>query len=287
MRKQQALSGHPVPPHWPHIGFLRLWQWPLEHTQSMLDRLLGRMLVAFAGRQVQAVEHWERIATSCDPFILVANHSSRREAVYLPALLLLARQGRPVHFLADWNFRLIPGAGRLYRGTGAITVTRKDAKPRVLNLLKPLFESDVPPLEQARCLLAAGQPIGIFPEGTVNRNAETLLRGRFGAARLSLETGAPVLPLGIRFHGVRARDGVLDTSAPMSLHIGRPMAPPLPATQAPIARVREWHGEIMSALAALSGKRWPPAHPEPAPTDSVDPDPVPQQRILNRGGSRC
>ena len=65
----------------------------------------------------------------------------------MPALLLLHRGGRLVHFLADWNFRLIPGVGFIYARAQVVTVTRKSAKPRFLNILKPLYE----------------QPLGIKP----------------------------------------------------------------------------------------------------------------------------
>jgi 1-acyl-sn-glycerol-3-phosphate acyltransferase len=69
--------------------------------------------------------------------------------------------------------------------------------------MKPFFAVSVPPLEQARQHLIAGRSIGIFPEGTVNRDRSQLLRGRYGAARLSLETGVPVTPAGIRFSTTR------------------------------------------------------------------------------------
>jgi hypothetical protein len=67
----------------------------------------------------------------------------------VPSLLFLHRSGRLVHFLADWNFRLIPGVGFLYARAQVVTVTRKSAKPRVLNLLKPLYEHAQLTLERA------------------------------------------------------------------------------------------------------------------------------------------
>ena len=36
---------------------------------------------------------------------------------------MLHRGGRLIHFLADWNFRLIPGIGLMYRRAETITVT--------------------------------------------------------------------------------------------------------------------------------------------------------------------
>src|SRR5262249_15944983 len=123
----------------------------------------------------------------------------RLESLMVPAALCLNRGGRIIHFLADWNFRLIPGVGYIYSRAQVVTVTRKSAKPRFLNVLKPLYEQAVPPHERARRHLASGRSVGIFPEGEVNRDPDRMLRGRRGAARLSLETGAPVVPMGIRF----------------------------------------------------------------------------------------
>lgn len=236
----------------------RLLVRPLPHLASPLDRLLVRGAAALARRQVRLEGDWEAVGAQPGGFVLVANHGSRRDALYLPALLVLARGGRPVHFLADWNFRLIPGVGWLYRRAGAITVPRKPARPRFLNYLKPLFELGEAPMAQARQLIARGAPVGIFPEGTVNRDPYRLLRGRFGAARLSLETGVPVVPVGIRF--ARVRGGLADSSGPMTLRLGPALAPLASSLPMEPTAVRAWHAQIMTALAGLSGREWPQPH---------------------------
>src|SRR6185295_18204009 len=59
-------------------------------------------------------------------------------------------------------------------------------------------------LDPAIKQLERGAVIGIFPEGTrnkpsINHHWETeLLRGKTGAARLAIATGAPVIPAAIR-----------------------------------------------------------------------------------------
>jgi 1-acyl-sn-glycerol-3-phosphate acyltransferase len=164
------------------------------------------------------------------------------------------RGGRLIHFLADWNFRLIPGVGLIYRRGGVITVTRKPARPRFLNVFKPLYMDPVPPLERARRHLLAGRSVGIFPEGTANGNPERLLGGRLGAARLSLETGVPVMPMGIRFPAATAAK---PTDGPMEIHIGAPLRPSVPGPEpAPLDKVRDWHAKLMNEIARLSGKSW-------------------------------
>jgi 1-acyl-sn-glycerol-3-phosphate acyltransferase len=220
------------------------------------DRLLLRAIALLARRHVLAVHGLQHVRAAGDPFILAANHGTRRESLLVPAILLLHRGGRRVHFLADWNFRLIPGVGLIYARAQVVTVLRKSARPRFLNVFRTLYQRPQRPFEQARTHLLAGRSIGIFPEGAVNRDTGRLLRGRRGAARLSLETGTPVVPMGIRFPTV-PRGEPIPTHAPMELHIGAPLVPPGPVMEeAPLPAVTAWHAAIMAAIARHSGKTW-------------------------------
>lgn len=219
------------------------------------DRWLLRALMLFGRGQVRVVSGLEHVDRANDPFILALNHSTRREALLVPATLLHYRGGRLIHFLADWNFRLIPGIGLCYRRAQTITVTRKSARPRFLNALKPLYRDPQPPLEQARARLLAGKSVGIFPEARVNRDGERLLKGRVGAACLSLETGTPVVPAGIRVWQCRAGNGPWRIS--LEIHIGAPLVPPqIDRERARIAELRAWHAAIMAEIGRLSGKAW-------------------------------
>jgi 1-acyl-sn-glycerol-3-phosphate acyltransferase len=176
------------------------------------------------------------------------------ESVLVPALLVLHRDGRLIHFLADWNYRLIPGVGLIYRRAETITVTRKPARPRVLNVLKPLFLHPQTALDRARSHLADGHALGIFPEGTVNRNPQQLRPGRRGAALLSLETGVPVVPAGIRFPGAHAEQPI-GGLALMEVHIGAPLIPSRPSgARVSLADLHRWHATIMHEIGGLCGK---------------------------------
>ena len=80
--------------------------------------------------------------------------------------------------------------------------------------------------EQAREVLDAGKVLAIFPEGTRPRDGQ-LHRGHSGAAHLALETGAPLIPVGII-----GTDQILPTGARMvrpfrkaTLRIGPPIGP--------------------------------------------------------------
>ena len=158
-----------------------------------------RGLALFARGRVLAVSGLPHVRPGLDPFILAINHNTRTEALLVPALIMLHRGGRLIHFLADWNFRLIPGIGLLYRRAETITVTAKHARPRVLDALKPFYRHSLTVLDRARLCLALGKSVGVFPEGRINRDPRRLLAGRRSAALLSLETGVPVVPVGIRF----------------------------------------------------------------------------------------
>src|SRR5262245_20348964 len=231
---------------------------------GLADRLLLRAIAMLARHHFLSIHGLQHIRTAGDPFILAANHTTRRESLLVPTLLLLHRGGRRVHFLADWNFRLIPGVGLLYARAQVVTVLRKSARPRVLNIFKALYERPLRPFEQARAHLLAGRSIGIFPEGAVNQDPLRLLRGRRGAARLSLETGAPVVPMGIRFPTV-PRGQPIPPDAAMELDIGPPLRPPgPPIQQAPLPAVTVWHAAIMTAIAQHSGKTWNGAAEEAA-----------------------
>ncbi len=227
--------------------------WPLPDLK-MVDRMLVRGIALLSRSKVGHLEGLEYVEPERDPFILAANHSTRLEAILLPALLFLFRHGRRIHFMADWNFRMIPGVNLLYRRAGAITVARKPARPRVLNFMKPLFTEKVSPMEQARAHLMSGRSIGVFPEGTVNRDPLRLLHGRYGAARLSLETGVPIVPVGLRFPAV-PRAVATPEGSPMSIAIGEPLIPPVAMPPA-YANLRVWHERVMVTIGRLSGKSW-------------------------------
>src|SRR5262245_48641805 len=87
-----------------------------------LDRMLLRGVSMMGCRTISSITGLDHVAKGRDPFILALNHSTRIEALIVPAILILARGGDRIHFLADWNFRMIPGLNLVYRRSGAITV---------------------------------------------------------------------------------------------------------------------------------------------------------------------
>lgn len=231
-------------------------RWPLPH-QGAVGRCVVKALSWLARSRVMTLRGLEHVRPWRDPFILALNHSTRTEALLVPALLVLHRDGRLIHFLADWNFRLIPGIGLIFRLAETVTVTRKPARPHALNLLKPLYLHPVSAIERTRRHLVAGRSVGIFPEGKVNRDARRLTSGRKGAAYLSLVTGAPVVPVGIRFPAAEAGRPISDQD-PMEVEIGAPLSPPRLAARMSSSGLRAWHAVVMTEIGRLSGKLWLP-----------------------------
>jgi 1-acyl-sn-glycerol-3-phosphate acyltransferase len=245
-------------PVWRQPTTSELFNQALPHL-GLVDRMLTRSLGYFLFSRFSSIRGLEHVLSDGDPFVLALNHATRFEAVALPALLMYTRNGRRVHFLADWNFQMIPGMGVLYRRSGAIVVMRKSARPRFLNVLKPVFAHVEPSHRRALAHLRAGNSIGIFPEGTVNRDPARLLRGRLGAARLSLEACVPVVPGGIRIVGGDARRPQL------AVEFGPPLHPKAQVSDTVTrADVRAWHNRIMIEIARFSGKAWEPLPQEPS-----------------------
>jgi 1-acyl-sn-glycerol-3-phosphate acyltransferase len=113
------------------------------------------------------------------PAILCPNHTSVIDSFVLPIVLprRITFVGK-AEYLDDWKTR------HLFPALGMIPVDRRggDAAQQAL--------------DAAARVLDQGELFGIYPEGTRSRDGK-LRRGRTGAARLALRTGAPLVPVGI------------------------------------------------------------------------------------------
>lgn len=91
--------------------------------------------------------------------------------------------GRLPRFLAKESLFKIPVVGMVLRKTRQIPVARSSKGANAS-------------LEAARELIADGGVAIVYPEGTLTRDPDLWpMRGRTGAARLALQTGAPVVPV--------------------------------------------------------------------------------------------
>jgi 1-acyl-sn-glycerol-3-phosphate acyltransferase len=111
-------------------------------------------------------------------------------------------------------------------------------------------------LDVAAEVLRRGELFGIYPEGTRSRDGK-LHKGRTGAARLALEVGAPIYPVGIvgtdRIQPPDASVPKLFRSC--SISVGRPIRPERYASmQQPHRAYRAMTDEVMFEIRELTGQ---------------------------------
>jgi 1-acyl-sn-glycerol-3-phosphate acyltransferase len=113
------------------------------------------------------------------PAIICPNHLSVHDSTVL--LGVLPRMTRFIgkdEYVKDWTTRF------MFLALGNIPVDRSDS------------DSGSAALDAATAVLEQGDLFGIFPEGTRSRDG-LLHKGKTGAARLALRTGAPLIPVGL------------------------------------------------------------------------------------------
>lgn len=118
------------------------------------------------------------------PVILAANHLSYTDWLFMPLVL-----PRRVTFVAKAEY--FEGTGfkgwfqrTFFSGTGQVPIDRASGSAAAGALRTQLR------------MLSEGEICGIFPEGTRSHDGR-LYRGRTGVARVALESGVPVIPVGL------------------------------------------------------------------------------------------
>lgn len=116
------------------------------------------------------------------PVLFASNHLSFIDSVFLPIAI-----DRPIHFLAKSEYFTGKGIkGWLikvfFRGIGQLPIDRSGGRASEASLDTGLE------------VLAAGDQLGIYPEGTRSPDGR-LYRGRTGVARMALEAHVPVIPV--------------------------------------------------------------------------------------------
>ncbi|MCW2682313.1 MAG: putative 1-acyl-sn-glycerol-3-phosphate acyltransferase [Blastococcus sp.] len=119
---------------------------------------------------------------STGPVILASNHLSAADWVFMPLQLK-----RRVTFLAKAEYFTGPGIKGFFQrafftGAGQVPIDRTSASAAENAIQTGLR------------ILREGKVLGIYPEGTRSPDGR-LFRGKTGIARMTLETGAPVVPV--------------------------------------------------------------------------------------------
>lgn len=114
--------------------------------------------------------------------LVVANHISNFDVLVLGEFIVMS--GRWPRFLGKAEIWKVPVIGWLARACEQIPVLRNTANAK-------------DSLVHARGALEAGRAVAMYPEGTITADPDFWpMTGRTGAARLALETGVPVIPIG-------------------------------------------------------------------------------------------
>ena len=142
--------------------------WLVKAVLTPVLRLLFRV-------RVEGREH----VPSAGPAVLAANHQSFCDSLFLPLVV-----PRRVTYLAKAEYFDKWRTAWFFRAVGQIPIHRTggDASARAL--------------ATAREVLTEGQLVALYPEGTRSTDG-SVHRGRTGVARLALECGVPVVPVGI------------------------------------------------------------------------------------------
>ncbi|GHF39701.1 1-acyl-sn-glycerol-3-phosphate acyltransferase [Streptomyces mashuensis] len=149
-------------------------------SRILLKAFLGLLMRVLYRPTVEGTEH---IAES-GPVILAGNHTTFIDSLFVAVIVK-----RQVYFIGKDEYVTGKGVkGRLmawfFRSSGMVPVDRDGSNGGVAALMT------------GRRLLDEGKVFGIYPEGTRSPDGR-LYRGRTGIARLTLMTGAPVVPFAL------------------------------------------------------------------------------------------
>ncbi|MFF0222340.1 lysophospholipid acyltransferase family protein [Streptomyces sp. NPDC004629] len=144
---------------------------------ALIKAVLGPIMRLMFRPRVEGAEH----IPGDGPVIMAGNHLTFIDSIVLPLV-----SKRQVFFIGKDEYVTGTGfKGRLmawfFTGVGMIPVDRDGASGGVAALMT------------GRRILEEGKVFGIYPEGTRSPDGR-LYRGRTGIARLTLMTGAPVVP---------------------------------------------------------------------------------------------
>lgn len=176
--------------------------------------------------------------------ILAANHLSAADTFMLPAMI-----SREVTF---------PAKAELFRGdrgpaskvvawfltsVGQVPMDRSGGRVSA-DGLRPVLDS-----------LESGRIVGIFPEGTRSPDGR-LYKGKTGVARMALEAGVPVLPVGLVNTELVATPVKVPTTKGAVIVIGKPMDFSEYRGATDQKTLRYITDEIMTAIQELTGQEY-------------------------------
>jgi 1-acyl-sn-glycerol-3-phosphate acyltransferase len=205
------------------------------------QRRARRVLAPFARRLWDIELHGFERLPETGPAILCPNHIS-----FLDSAFLMLSVPRNISFVGKAEYMQSWKTKYLFPVLGMIPIDRAGGS------------RSAAALEVAAEVLRRGELFGIYPEGTRSRDGR-LHKGRTGAARLALEVGVPIFPMGIvgtdRIQPPDASVPKLFRSC--SISIGRPIRPERYASmQEPHRAYRAMTDEVMFEIRELTGQEY-------------------------------
>jgi 1-acyl-sn-glycerol-3-phosphate acyltransferase len=190
--------------------------------------------------------------------ILVPNHASHFDPLVVAHFIYEA--GRWPRFLAKASLFGVPVVGPILRKVEQIPVERGSVE--AVKSLDVLVDA-----------IQQGGAVVIYPEGTTTKEPDLWpMRGKTGAARLALVTGAPVVPIGnwgaYRIFDSRTNKLRLGRRTPVSVTAGAPVDLSRWAGAQPTRAVLDQMTEaimldVRDLVAGLRGEQPPPLYERP------------------------
>lgn len=176
------------------------------------------------------------------PVIIASNHLSFSDSVFMPLVV-----PRKVTFLAKSEYFTSPGIKGFIKkltfiALGQVPVDRSGGRRSEAALLTGLS------------LLAQGDCIGIYPEGTRSPDGK-LYKGRTGIARMAIESGAPVVPVAMfNTAEIQPTGQVVPKVRRVEMIFGEPMY--FDGDSNDVKLLREITDRIMNTIQSLSGQEY-------------------------------
>ena len=176
------------------------------------------------------------------PVIIASNHLSISDSIFMPLVV-----PRKVTFLAKSEYFTSPGIkGFIKKMTfialGQVPVDRSGGRRSEAALLTGLS------------ILAAGDCIGIYPEGTRSPDGR-LYKGRTGIARMAIDSGAAIIPVAMfNTAEIQPTGQVVPKVRRVEMIFGEPMY--FEGDSSDLKLLREITDRIMNTIQSLSGQEY-------------------------------
>ncbi len=182
------------------------WRRSAAQAWRLTHQATSRLIRAW---RIPLSVQWEAPIDPSTPHVVVANHCSYVDSLFLAALL-----STPHSFVARFGLQDLPVLHSYLRRLGTILIERSGPREGSAEL------------QRLKDALAQRRSLVVFPEGTFTR-AAGLGPFRLGAFEAATAAGAPVIPVALRGTRSLLRDGRhLPSRVPISIVVGAPLRPP-------------------------------------------------------------